>query len=45
LIFSTDEEITPEHMHVIGDDLQSKFLIENIDNKKTVITANRYFGE
>lgn len=45
LIFSTDEEITPEHMTVIGDDLQSKFLIENIDNKKTVITANKYFGE
>lgn len=45
LIFSTDEEITPEHMDVIGTDLQSKFLIENVDNKKTVITANKYFGE
>lgn len=45
LIFSTDEEITPEHMDVIGSDLQSKFLIENVDNKKTVITANKYFGE
>lgn len=45
LIFSTDEEITPEHMDVIGNDLQSKFLIENVDNKKTVITANKYFGD
>jgi len=45
MIFSTDEEITPEHMEVIGDDLQSKFLIENVDNKKTIITANKYFGE
>lgn len=45
MIFSTDEEITPEHMRVIGSDLQSKFLIENVDNKKTVITANKYFGE
>ena len=45
LIFSTDEEITPEHMTVIGSDLQSRFLIENVDNKKTVITANKYFGE
>lgn len=44
-IFSTDEEITPEHMKVIGEDLQSRFLIENVDNKKTVITANKYFGE
>ena len=32
-------------MGVIGSDLQSKFLIENVDNKKTVITANKYFGE
>lgn len=45
IIFSTDEEITPEHIDVIGSDLQSKFLIENVDNKKTVITANKYFGE
>ena len=44
IIFSTDEEITEEHMEVIGSDLQSKFLIENMDNKKTVITPNMYFG-
>ena len=44
-IFSTDEEITDEHLSVIGNDLQSKFLIENIDNTKTHITANKYFGE
>ncbi len=45
LIFSTDEEITSEHMEIIGEDLQSRFLIENVDNNKTVITANKYFGE
>lgn len=44
-IFSTNEEITPEHVNVIGDDLQATFLIENIDNKKTSIEANKYFGE
>ena len=43
-IFSTDEEITDEHLNVIGKDLQSKFLIENIDNTKTQIYANKYFG-
>lgn len=44
-IFSTNEEITPEHVEVIGSDLQAKFLIENIDNKKTIIEVNKYFGE
>lgn len=44
-IFSTDEEITPEHMNVIGNDLQAKFLIENTDNMRTVIKTNTYFGE
>lgn len=44
-IFSTDEEITSEHMDVIGDDLGGKFLIENVNNKKTIITAGKYFGE
>lgn len=44
-IFSTDEEITQEHLDVIGTDLQSKFLIENLDNTKTQIFANTYFGE
>lgn len=45
LIFSTDEEITDEHIKVIGDDLQSKFLIENVDNSKTTITPGVYLGE
>ena len=44
-IFSTNEEITPEHVKVIGSDLQATFLIENIDNKKTVIESNKYFGD
>ena len=44
-IFSTNEEITNEHVEVIGDDLQATFLIENVDNKKTSIEANKYFGE
>ena len=44
-IFSTNEEITKEHVEVIGNDLQAIFLIENVDNKKTSIEANKYFGE
>lgn len=42
-IFSTNEEITAEHMYVIGNDLQAKFLIENIDNTRTTIHYNKYF--
>lgn len=42
-IFSTDEEITNEHINVIGDDLQAKFLIENVDNTRTSIHYNKYF--
>lgn len=44
-IFSTDEEITKEHMDVIGEDLSAKFLIDNTDNIRTIIKANTYFGE
>ena len=44
-IFSTDEEITQEHMNVIGKDLAAKFLIENTDNTRTEIKANMYFGD
>ena len=43
-IFSTDEEITSNHMKLIGKDLSAKFLIENIDNSKTIIKKNEYFS-
>lgn len=44
-IFSTDEEITSSHLDVIGDKLAGKFLIENVNNTKTSISAGKYFGE
>jgi len=44
-IFSTDEEITTRHMAVIGEKLAAKFLIENVDNTKTIIKPNKYFGD
>ena len=44
-IFSTDEEITEQHMRVIGEDLGGKFLIENVNNTKTSIVAGKYFGD
>lgn len=44
-IFSTNEEITQEHVSVIGEDLQATFLIENTDNKRTSIESKKYFGE
>lgn len=43
-IFSTDEEITQNHMELLGTDLEAKFLIENSDNTKTIIKANEYFA-
>lgn len=44
-IFSTDEEITQEHIAVIGNNLGGKFLIENVTNTNTSIISGRYFGE
>ena len=43
-IFSTDEEITKNHMQLFGDDLAAKFLIENTDNSKTIIKSDEYFA-
>lgn len=44
-IFSTNEEITGKHLKLIGDDIQATFLIENVDNKKTIIKDAIYFEE
>lgn len=44
-IFSTDEEITQEHIAVIGNNLGGKFLIENVTNTNTSIITGKYFGE
>lgn len=43
-IFSTNEEIVGEHYEVMKNDVQSTFLLENIDNLKTNVRTNIYFG-
>lgn len=43
-IFSTNEEIIGPHLEILSDNVQAKFLLENIENEKTTICANAYFG-
>lgn len=44
-IFSTNEEIVGKHVELLGDSIQACFMLENVDNKKTNLIANKYFGE
>lgn len=44
-IFSTNEEIVGKHVELLGDSIQARFMLENIDNKRTNLIANKYFGE
>lgn len=44
-IFSTNEEIVGENYKVISRDIKAKFILENLDNTRTLVTPNKYFGE
>jgi len=44
-IFSTDEEIVGKHVELLGSSIQARFMLENVDNKKTNLISNKYFGE
>ena len=44
-IFSTNEEIVGKHVELLGSSIQARFMLENIDNKRTNLIANKYFGE
>ena len=44
-IFSTNEEIVGKHVELLGSSIQARFMLENIDNKKTNLIANKYFGD
>ncbi|MCM1127847.1 MAG: AAA family ATPase [Lachnospiraceae bacterium] len=44
-IFSTNEEIVGENYKVISKDIKAKFILENLDNTRTLVTPNKYFGE
>ena len=43
-ILSTDEEITEEHLEVLKDNINSKFILENNgDENRTIVLENNYF--
>ena len=42
-ILSTNEEITGEHVNILQDKIHSRYMLENVDNKKTVIIKDAYF--
>lgn len=44
-IFSTNEEIVGKHVELLGSSIQARFMLENVDNKKTNLIVNKYFGE
>lgn len=42
-ILSTNEEITSEHINILQDKIFAQYLLENTDNKRTVIVKDSYF--
>lgn len=43
-IFSTNEEIVGQHLQILETNIQAKFLLENLENEKTTVCSNTYFG-
>lgn len=42
-IFSTNEEVTSEHVQILQDKILAQYMLENTDNKKTVVVKDMYF--
>lgn len=42
-ILSTNEEITGEHVRLLQDKIFAQYMLENTDNKKTVVIKDTYF--
>lgn len=42
-ILSTNEEITSEHVQILRDKILVQYMLENMDNKKTVVIKDAYF--
>ena len=42
-ILSTNEEIDSEHVKILRDKIAATYMLENTDNKRTVIVKNTYF--
>jgi len=44
-ILSTNEEINSAHVQILNDKIAATYMLENTDNKKTVVVNNQYFEE
>ena len=42
-ILSTNEEINSSHIQILKDKIASTYLLENSDNKRTIIVRDLYF--
>ena len=42
-ILSTDEEINSSHVKILNEKISSIYMLENTDNKKTLVKENTYF--
>ena len=44
-ILSTNEEINEKHVQILNEKINRTFVLENTDNKKTIVSVNKYFEE
>ena len=42
-ILSTNEEINALHLKILEDKISATYMLENLDNKKTIVEKNTYF--
>ena len=42
-ILSTNEEINSSHVKILHDKIAATYMLENVDNKRTVVIKNSYF--
>ncbi len=45
IIFSTNEEIVGKHYAAMKPEVKAQFVLENADNRCTIVKPNTYFGE
>ena len=44
-ILSTNEEIDSDHVKIMKDKICATYMLENVDNKQTIIVGNTYFED
>lgn len=43
-ILSTNEEISLSHLKILNENIATKYILENSDNKRTLLVQNSFFG-